>query len=104
MAASSCPTMVELAHERIRARRQLLPVAVVTAVAAALRFGFLDQQSFWSDEAVTVHLVRKSLFGMFGALPGSESTPPLYYLLAWGWSRIFGTSEVGLRALSAVLG
>ena len=96
--------MDERAHQWIRARRQLLPVAVVTAVAAALRFGFLGQQSFWFDEAVTVHLVRKSLFDMFAALPGSESTPPLYYLLAWGWSRIFGTGEVGLRALSAVLG
>ena len=30
--------------------------------------------------------------------------PPLYYLLAWPWSRLFGTGEVGLRSLSAVFG
>jgi mannosyltransferase len=41
---------------------------------------------------------------MLAAIPSTESTPPLYYVLAWGWSRIFGTGEVGLRALSAVLG
>jgi mannosyltransferase len=96
--------MDELVHHRMGARRPLIPLALVTAAAAALRFGFLDQQSFWFDEAVTVNLVHKSLFGMFRALPGSESTPPLYYLLAWAWSRIFGTGEVGLRSLSAVLG
>jgi 4-amino-4-deoxy-L-arabinose transferase-like glycosyltransferase len=77
---------------------------VITAFAGALRFAFLDQQSFWFDEAVTVHLVRKSLGGMLGALPGSESTPPLYYVLVWFWSRVFGTGEVGLRALSALFG
>jgi len=37
-------------------------------------------------------------------IPGSESTPPLYYLLAWLWSRPFGTGEVGLRSLSALAG
>jgi mannosyltransferase len=96
--------MDDSGHQGLRAWRPLLPLAVITAAAATLRFGFLDQQSFWFDEAVTIHLVRKSLTGMFGALPGSESTPPLYYLLAWVWSRIFGTGEVGLRSLSAVLG
>ena len=33
-----------------------------------------------------------------------ESTPPLYYLLAWAWSHISGVQEVGLRSLSALFG
>ena len=33
-----------------------------------------------------------------------ESTPPLYYLLAWPWSHLFGVHEVGLRSLSALFG
>jgi mannosyltransferase len=81
-----------------------LPLFVITALAAVLRFAWLRQQSFWFDEAVTVQLVRKSFAGMLAALPKTESTPPLYYVLAWGWSSIFGTTEVGLRSLSAVLG
>jgi mannosyltransferase len=85
-------------------RRQLVTLTAITTFAGVVRFAFLNQQSFWFDEAVTVHLVRKSLFGMLDALPSSESTPPLYYVLAWFWSRVFGTGEVGLRALSAVLG
>jgi mannosyltransferase len=76
----------------------------LTLAGAALRFGTLDLQSFWFDESVTVRLVRDDLFGMLGHIPDSESTPPLYYVLAWLWSKLFGTGEVGLRSLSALLG
>ena len=34
----------------------------------------------------------------------TEATPPLYYATAWVWTHIFGTSEIGLRSFSAVLG
>ena len=37
-------------------------------------------------------------------MKGSESNPPLYYVLAWGWAKAFGTGEVGLRSLSALFG
>jgi 4-amino-4-deoxy-L-arabinose transferase-like glycosyltransferase len=33
-----------------------------------------------------------------------EAYPPLYFVLAWPWSKMFGLSEFGLRSLSAVLG
>jgi hypothetical protein len=69
-----------------------------------LRFATLGLQSYWSDEAVTVDLLRRSLGRMLVALPHSERTPPLYYALAWLWSRAFGTGEVGLRSLSALVG
>jgi hypothetical protein len=41
---------------------------------------------------------------MLDALPHSEATPPLWYVLEWAWVRIFGTTEVGLRSLSALVG
>ena len=34
----------------------------------------------------------------------SESAPPLYYALAWVWTQLTGTGEVGLRSLSALAG
>ncbi len=34
----------------------------------------------------------------------SESTPPLYYALAWVWAQAAGTGEFGLRSLSALAG
>jgi mannosyltransferase len=41
---------------------------------------------------------------MLRAVEHSESNPPLYYALAWGWAKAFGTHEVGLRSLSALFG
>ena len=76
----------------------------ILGVALVLRFSTLALQSYWSDEGVTVGLVRRSLGHMLSALPNSERTPPFYYVVAWIWSRVFGTGEVGLRSLSAVFG
>ena len=41
---------------------------------------------------------------MLGLIPQTESTPPLYYGIAWVWARVFGYAEAGLRSLSAVCG
>jgi mannosyltransferase len=49
-------------------------------------------------------VIHPGLFDTFSAVSRSESTPPLYYLLAWLWSRIFGLGEVGMRSLSALAG
>src|SRR4051812_1060010 len=76
----------------------------LTLAGAALRFATLDLQSFWYDESVTVGLVQHDLWGVLDRIPGSESTPPLYYVLAWLWTRVFGSGEVGIRSLSALLG
>jgi 4-amino-4-deoxy-L-arabinose transferase-like glycosyltransferase len=74
-------------------------------LGAALRFSTLGLQSYRYDEAVTVgRVLHPSLFDTLSTVPRSESTPPLYYLLAWLWSRLFGTGEVGLRSLSALAG
>jgi mannosyltransferase len=85
-------------------RTPLQVLAAITAFAALLRFLTLDLQSFWLDEAVTAQLVRESFGDMLSTIPDSESTPPLYYVLAWGWSQVFGGWEVGLRSLSALFG
>jgi uncharacterized membrane protein len=87
----------------MRARSGQLLVGL-TALAAILRFSTLHVQSYWFDEAVTVQLVRGSFGHMLSSIGGSESTPPLYYALAWVWSRVFGHGEVGLRSLSALAG
>src|SRR5215212_6068602 len=79
-------------------------LAGIVVLAAALRFATLDTQSYWFDEATTVHLLRMDLRGMLSAIPDSESTPPLYYVVAWFWAKLFGTGEVGLRSLSALAG
>ena len=90
-------------------RLAALPAALrwlvaLTVLAAALRFATLDVQSFWLDEAVTVTLLGLPFGEMWSGIPYSESTPPLYYVVAWLWSQPFGLGEVGLRSLSALFG
>jgi mannosyltransferase len=83
----------------------LVLLAGFVALGAALRFATLDLQSYRYDEAVTVgRVLHPSLFDTLATVPRSESTPPLYYLVAWLWSRPFGTGEVGMRSLSALAG
>jgi hypothetical protein len=85
-------------------RRRVGPLLGLCLAGGALRFATLGTQSFWLDEAATGRLVRMGFGAMIRALPDGESTPPLYYVVAWVWTRVFGTGEVGLRSLSAVFG
>jgi mannosyltransferase len=85
-------------------RRAGAIVVAVSALAAALRFTRIGHQSFWYDETVTAQLIHRSLTGMFRGIVHTESTPPLYYCIAWVWGRVFGFGEAGLRSLSAVAG
>jgi hypothetical protein len=79
-------------------------LAGITAAGAVLRFALLGQQGFWYDEAYSSFLVRLPVKTMFTTLGHTESTPPLYYGLAFVWSHLFDAREVGLRSLSALLG
>jgi len=87
-------------------RRHATPAAVVavTVLGAVVRFATLDVQSLSGDEGVTSSLLQMSLGDMLSAVPDTESTPPLYYVLAWLWTQVFGHGEVGMRSLSALAG
>ncbi|MDX6664100.1 MAG: mannosyltransferase [Solirubrobacteraceae bacterium] len=76
----------------------------IVVLGAALRVWGLTRQGVWYDESVTAWLMRGTPGQMLATLPHSESTPPLYYLLAWGWTHVFGDSAAGLRSLSCLAG
>ena len=76
----------------------------LTALAAVLRFWRIGHQGFWFDEANTAQLVHFSPGKMLRLIPQTESTPPLYYCVAWVWARVFGYTEAPLRSLSALIG
>ncbi|MBS1879653.1 MAG: glycosyltransferase family 39 protein [Actinobacteria bacterium] len=83
----------------------LWSVLGLSLAAAAIRFPTLGLQSYRHDEAVTAgRVLLNSLGGTMHEVWRGESTPPLYYLLAWVWSRAFGVHEIGLRSLSALFG
>ncbi len=78
--------------------------AAIVLAGAALRFATIASQSYWYDEATTVRELHMSFGGLLHAVAHRESTPPLYYVLAWVWAKAFGTGEAGLRSLSALAG
>ena len=79
-------------------------VGGLTLAAALLRFATLDEQSYWYNEAATVVLMKASFGDMLSRVSHVEGNPPLYYVLAWLWAKLFGSGEFGLRALSALAG
>jgi 4-amino-4-deoxy-L-arabinose transferase-like glycosyltransferase len=82
----------------------VLGVGALTVLAAVLRFYGIGHQGFWFDEANSALLVRASPGRMLALIKDTESTPPLYYCIAWVWERLFGDGEAGLRSLSALAG
>jgi mannosyltransferase len=99
-------TPIRSLGEMVRGRsRAFWIVAALTALAALLRFLTLGMQSYHHDEVVTaVRILPGDFWGAMERVGSSESTPPLYYALAWVWSQAFGTAEFGLRSLSALAG
>jgi 4-amino-4-deoxy-L-arabinose transferase-like glycosyltransferase len=80
-------------------------LAAIVALGAALRFSTLGVQSYHHDEIITVARVLPGGFlHMLRRVQESESNPPLYYVVAWFWTKVFGSGEVGLRSLSALIG
>lgn len=79
-------------------------VVALTVLAAVLRLYRIGHQGLWFDEAYTVMLVKLPLGRMLTTIPKTESTPYLYYLLAWMWTHVFGRGAADLRSLSALFG
>jgi len=83
---------------------RVVPILIITLLGAALRFYGIGHQGIWYDESYTFALVKLPLGVMFGRIPHTESTPPLYYCCVWVWGRIFGFGAAGIRTFSAVCG
>ncbi|MDQ4134504.1 MAG: glycosyltransferase family 39 protein [Actinomycetota bacterium] len=62
---------------------------------------FTARSHLWLDEALSVNIARLPL----GELPEAlrhDGAPPLYSFLLHGWMKVFGTSEMAVRALSGL--
>jgi hypothetical protein len=76
-----------------------LLLAILACAVACLA---VSSQSFWIDEAQTaLKVVPPTLQGWWHALDtehNSNMQLPLYMLYIWSWGRVFGVSELALRA------
>lgn len=106
MSASSQRRAPEPTAEAVTARSESPSVAWLIGLAlaaAALRFWRLGAAGLWIDEAVSYLFSRHGFAATVDWLR-YDNGPPLYYFLLHGWMKIFGDTEVALRALSAVAG
>src|SRR6478672_4971236 len=79
-------------------------VVALTLLAVVIRFATLGQQSLWLDESYAIEDIARPFGAMLDWIGAKEGSPPLYFVLAWGWAKVFGTGAVGLRGLSALAG
>src|SRR5262245_14347853 len=82
--------------------REATWLAVILAVALALRLWNVCAQPYWGDEVLSLDIARHvSDDGeMVRYLSQVEFHPPLYYIILHPWIRLFGESTGATRALS----
>jgi mannosyltransferase len=76
-------------------------LALITSLAAVLRFHSLAAKSFWFDEGVSVAIARLDWYNFARILWRREANMSLYYLLLHYWLH-FGGSEYFVRTLSVL--
>jgi mannosyltransferase len=85
-------------------RAVVLGLTLVIAAGAVLRLAGLADQSLWIDEVYTATDIDRPLSAILPHLRAAESTPPLYFWMAWAWTHVVGDTDMGIRSLSLLLG
>jgi mannosyltransferase len=99
------PTASRLSWDAVReVPADIWALVALVALAAVIRVLVIDNQSFWMDEALTAYETHLGFGGMLRTVAHVETTPPLYFVLIWGWAHLFGSNEVALRSLSTIAG
>ncbi|MHB8657147.1 MAG: glycosyltransferase family 39 protein [Solirubrobacteraceae bacterium] len=83
---------------------ELAALVAIVLIAVVVRLLTIANQSIWQDEALTAYEAGLPLGAMLGVVAHTETTPPLYFVIIWGWAKVFGTGAVALRAVSALAG
>src|SRR5271170_6657285 len=80
---------------RVRRASPAEIVVALTLLGGMLRLATLNVSSIELDESATLILVHRGFTGMLSHITQSESAPPLYYILVWPWTKVFGAGPVG---------
>ncbi len=80
-----------------------LALVILVLLALTVRFYRIEAQSFWNDEGTSVALALRDLQAITRGA-ANDIHPPLYYYLLHIWMRLFGSSELAVRSMSALLG
>jgi hypothetical protein len=83
--------------------RWFVSIALIAALAVALRVPYLTQRSLWYDEASSWQTARFPLSELMQSVRLNVHMP-LYYVLLKGWMAILGESVIALRGFSVAFG
>jgi uncharacterized membrane protein len=78
-------------------------IAASAAVGLLLRLHDIGRESLWLDEAGRVAIALLPIDHIAAGVAALELSPPLYHYLLAVWIRLFGSGDVAVRALSAML-
>lgn len=87
----------------MRRRGIWLALVLILLLAAGLRFYRITGQSLWNDEGTSAALALRDL-ATISRDAGHDIHPPMYYWLLHVWVKVWGSGELALRSLSALLG
>jgi len=99
--ASPTFTPVSFARTRVLSPVELSALALIIAIAAALRFYLLGAKIFWFDECVGVEIARLDWFNFVRILWRREANMSLYYLFLRFWLCL-GDTPAFIRSLSVI--
>jgi mannosyltransferase len=74
---------------------------ILLIIGFILRIINLNKNSYWVDESISINQVMNSFFKNI-SLVANDVHPPLYNIILWVWTRIFGFSEFSTRFLSVI--
>ena len=84
-------------------RNGRIALLVILLIAAALRFASIDY-SLSFDEIASMVFAHQPTVHLWSGWMVRETNPPLFYTLLHFWIRLFGSSDIAVKALPAVIG
>lgn len=90
-------------YVRKHSKTDFIALAVALAVFLTIALINAPRASIWFDEAFSAYITHFSFFDIV-KYTATDVHPPFYYWLLKVWVAVFGTTDLGYRSLSVVLG
>ncbi|QHT66288.1 hypothetical protein GXP67_06255 [Rhodocytophaga rosea] len=99
----SLKSTVAKSSDTISAKEYIIPVFLCISLIVACVI-YASKTYFWNDELFSYFFLADPSFShMWAAFHDKlNNTPPLYFMLGWGWSQLFGASELSLKLFSCL--
>lgn len=89
----------------MKRKTEIIILILIICLGFLLRIYNIDKESYWIDEAFTIHDISKNnVYDVAKDLISNDAIPPFYIVLIYFWKSFFGISEFAIRSFSALFG